>query len=121
MVILFNAKVRDEHVDADNRFRGNWTIANAYAALVTDCRAIADRMAQRNVMGAVIPAVWSATGEAEVYPLPYLEMRGRLSLHAATQHVVEEYMAESEPVIRSMDADVGNDPLLEDRSPGMDQ
>jgi hypothetical protein len=75
-------------------------------------------MEERGVMGAAIPAIWSPTGEAEVYPLPYLEMRARLTLHPATQHVVEQYMAEAVPVIRSMDADVGDDPLLLDRSPG---
>jgi hypothetical protein len=101
-------------LDHEGRFKGRWTVEAKYPALKVACQELATYMQTKHVMGGAIPAVWRSTGIAAIYPLPYLEMRARLSLHPATQAILAEYAS---PVVRSMDADVSDDALLADRTP----
>ena len=113
IAIAFNQRARDNHVDKRSLLTTGWT-TGAYNELMAGCQQIAARMLQRHVNGAVFPVVWSSTMTGGGYTFPFLELRARTTLHAATQHVVNVLSEHDEPVVRSMDADVTNDPLLLD-------
>jgi hypothetical protein len=113
IAIAFNQRARNDHVDPRSLLKTGWT-TNAYNDLIAGCQQIAARMLQHHIIGAVFPVVWSSTMSGGGYTFPFLEMRARTTLHAATQRVVNILSDYDEPVVRSMDADVTNDPLLLD-------
>jgi hypothetical protein len=118
IAIAFNQRALNDHVDERSLLTTGWT-TDAYDAVISGCQQIANRMLQRHVLGAVFPIVWSSTMAGGGYTFPFLEMRARTTLHAATQRLVNVLSDYDEPVVRSMDADVTNDPLLLDRPAGM--
>jgi hypothetical protein len=72
-------------------------------------------MHRRGVLGSCFPAIWIPTSTEGGYTFPFLEMRSRTTLHPGTQAVATQMGAVGNVVVRSMDADVMNDPLLEGR------
>jgi hypothetical protein len=80
------------------------------------CADIAQAMLASAVPGACFPALWSSTTDQDGgYTFPFLEMRARTTLHQATQNLFALFQnaTHEEPIVRGMDADVTNDPLLE--------
>ena len=79
-----------------------------------EARKLAALMDTKGVRGGIIPFIWAPTTDDEAgYTFPFLEARAMVTKHAATQKMIGEMAASGkEPVIRSMDGDVTDDPLL---------
>ena len=118
IAIAFNRRARDEHVRDDSQLTDGWTRADN-ADLTNGVTQIVTRMQQLGIVGACFPVVWSSTMKGGGYTFPFLEMRARTTLHKATRRLVDLYRDEGEPIVRGMDADVSDDPLLLDRAAGM--
>jgi hypothetical protein len=116
IVVALNEKAKSEHTATNGRLTGSPTLA-AYG-VKAKAKTVADEMDRQGVVGACFPAVWSPTDmTATIYTFPFLELRARTTQHAGTRDVrarLEEATA-GRVVVRSMDADVSHDPLLEGR------
>ena len=118
IAIALNKKVTDPaNIDAQKYLKAKKgkALMDGYGTLVADAREVADEMARLGVIGACFPAIWAPTDQKEGgYVFPFLEMRARTTLHPSTQAVVTLLSngGREMVVVRSMDADVRNDPLL---------
>lgn len=116
IVVALNEKAKSEHTAKNGRLTGSPTLA-AYG-VKEKAKTLADEMDRQGVVGACFPAVWSPTDmKATIYTFPFLELRMRTTRHAGTRDVRArlEEATTGRVVVRSMDADVRHDPLLEGR------
>lgn len=76
---------------------------------------IATHMEKQDIIGGSFPMLWSPTNPTvRGYTFPFLEARARVTLHNGTRELVNFLSTKTDkvPLMRSMDSDVKNDPLL---------
>ncbi len=96
-----------------NRLRANRNFGG-YAPLVAAAGAVALHAENANVQAGCYPAIWAPTGGGGGYTFPFLEMRAQVTLHPGTDWMLDRMRDADvgDPIMRSLDADVTNDPAL---------
>ncbi|MGH9123687.1 MAG: hypothetical protein ACRDZ8_03035, partial [Acidimicrobiales bacterium] len=116
IMVMLNQKADAKHIheksETEADLKPTATLQN-YNSLVTGATALANYMDQQHVPGGCFPAVWGPTDPGGGYTFPFLEARGRVTLHRGTEALFGSLSDQGLPIIRSMDADVTSDPLLE--------
>lgn len=112
IMIALNTQAPNGDVQ-NNRLRANRDFAH-HANLVAAALAVAQHAEGVNVQAGCYPAIWAPTAGGAGYTFPFLEMRAQVTLHPGTAWMLGRMRdaGVGDPIMRSMDADVINDPLL---------
>jgi hypothetical protein len=93
-------------------------VAGQLRSMDETCKQIAQCLEDNGMLGGCFPFLWKKTGEGG-YTFPFLEARSLLTLHGGSISVQQDMRGFGNPVVRSMDADVTDDPLFTgNRVPG---
>lgn len=118
IMIGFNRKGNPSDYEKDGKMKRSASL-NAYDEVLKGALDISQHLDQKNVAGGSFPMVWSPTDpEGGGYTFPFLETRSRVTLHngtAALAAYMQEEIGGFTPIMRSMDGDVSDDPLLENK------
>lgn len=119
VMIGLNARAVPGDVAA-NRLRAGRNFG-AYNALVNSATAVAQHAEDNNVQGGCFPVIWTPTGGGGGYTFPFLEMRAHVTLHPGTAALIGRMRGAGvgDPILRSMDADVTADPILNNPVSGL--
>lgn len=119
IMVAINQRADAKDYDAQTGILKGSASPDGYPKLAKDVTALTTVMERRAVRGGSFPMIWSPTDPKvqKGYTFPFLEARARVTLHSGTAALLRDLQnkALAPPLMRSMDADVSNDPLLTGR------